>query len=44
MKGKELLAHIRMLLAQMEQEEKEEFFDDAEMLTITHTVIGCAYV
>ena len=29
MKGKELSAHIRTLLAQMEDADKEEFFDDA---------------
>ena len=29
MKGKELHAHIRGLLAQMEEKDKEEFFDDA---------------
>jgi hypothetical protein len=29
MKGKELHAHIRSLLARMEEKEKEEFFDDA---------------
>ena len=29
MKGKELHAHVRALLAQMEDEDKEEFFDDA---------------
>jgi Retrotransposon gag protein/Zinc knuckle len=29
MKGKELHAHVRALLAQMEDKEKEEFFDDA---------------
>ena len=30
MKGKELHAHIRALLAQMEEDDKEEFFADAE--------------
>ena len=30
MKGKELHTHIRSLLAQMEDEDKEEFFKDAE--------------
>ena len=29
MKGKELHTHIRTLLAQMEEEEKEEVFNDA---------------
>jgi hypothetical protein len=29
MKGKELHAHVRALLAQMEEEDKNEFFDDA---------------
>jgi Ty3 transposon capsid-like protein/Zinc knuckle len=29
MKGKELHAHVRALLAQMEDKDKEEFFDDA---------------
>jgi macrodomain Ter protein organizer (MatP/YcbG family) len=29
MKGKELHAHVRSLLAQMEETDKEEFFDDA---------------
>ena len=29
MKGKELSTHIRTLLAQMEDADKEEFFDDA---------------
>ena len=29
MKGKELHAHVRSLLAQMEEKDKEEFFDDA---------------
>ena len=30
MKGKELHTHVRSLLAQMEEEDKEEFFKDAE--------------
>ena len=30
MKGKELHAHVRALLAQMEEDDKEEFFADAE--------------
>ena len=30
MKGKELHTHVRSLLAQMEDEDKEEFFKDAE--------------
>ena len=30
MKGKELHAHIRALLAQMEEDDKEEFFADAK--------------
>ena len=30
MKGKELHAHIRALLARMEEDDKEEFFADAE--------------
>ena len=29
MKGKELHAHVRALLAQMEEDDKEEFFADA---------------
>ena len=29
MKGKELHAHVRALLAQMEDQDKEEFFEDA---------------
>jgi hypothetical protein len=29
MKGKELHAHVRSLLAQMEEKDKEYFFDDA---------------
>ena len=29
MKRKELHMHVRMLLAQMEEEEKDEFFSDA---------------
>ena len=28
--GKELHAHVRALLAQMEEDDKEEFFADAE--------------
>ena len=30
MKGKELHAHVRALLAQMDEDDKEEFFSDAE--------------
>ena len=30
MKGKELHANVRALLAQMEEDDKEEFFADAE--------------
>ena len=30
MKGKELHAHVRALLAQMEEDDKEEFFADAK--------------
>ena len=30
MKGKELHAHVRALLAQMEEDDKEEFFSAAE--------------
>ena len=30
MKGKEFHAHVRALLAQMEEDDKEEFFADAE--------------
>jgi hypothetical protein len=29
MKGKELHAHVQSLLVQMEEKDKEEFFDDA---------------
>ena len=29
MKGKELHAHVRALLAQMEEADKEEFYNDA---------------
>ena len=29
-KGKELHAHVRALLAQMEEDDKEEFFADVE--------------
>jgi len=29
MKGKELYTHVRALLAQMEEEDKDEFFADA---------------
>ena len=30
MKGKELHAHVRAFLAQMEEDDKEEFFADAK--------------
>ena len=30
MKGKELYAHVRALLAQIEEDDKEEFFADAK--------------